>query len=205
MQPWATTPPENHKVYQLSDGLVFIHETAEITAECAIGRFSYISKFSAIGGKYPVKIGNFCSIAPELYCITAESHQTIYPTMSPLNMLLGLDLGYPEAVEKPQGVTLGHDVWIGHQVRLMPGITIGNGVAVGARAVVTKDLEPYGIYAGVPARLVRMRFSDPVIAALQDIKWWDWPTEKIMRNKAFFDLKLTEIEDVADIYSAIVD
>ncbi len=125
--------------------------------------------------------------------------------MSPLNMLLGLDLGYPEAVEKPQGVTLGHDVWIGHQVRLMPGITIGNGVAVGARAVVTKDLEPYGIYAGVPARLVRMRFSDPVIAALQDIKWWDWPTEKIMRNKAFFDLKLTEIEDVADIYSAIVD
>ncbi len=205
MPSWISTPPEDYAAYQNGDSFCYVHETAKISAPVTIGRFSYISSYSLIGGVYPVRIGNFCSIAPEFYCWTRETHETAYATTSPLTSLLGMELGYSEIVEKPEGITIGNDVWFGNQVRLTPGITVGNGVVVGARAVVTKDLEPYGIYAGVPARLIKMRFSDPVIAALQDIQWWDWPTEKILRNTAFFSLKLTEIEDTAEIYRAIVD
>ena len=77
---------------------------------------------------------------------------------------------------------IGNDVWIGYEAVIMQGVTIGDGATIGTRAVVTKDVPPYSIVGGVPARPIRKRFSDEVIAQLLEIKWWDWPDEKIKEN-----------------------
>ena len=79
-------------------------------------------------------------------------------------------------------IVIGNDVWIGYEAVVMAGVTIGDGAIIGARAVVTKDVPPYTIVGGVPARKIRRRFSDNVIARLLELKWWDWPAERIQRN-----------------------
>lgn len=77
---------------------------------------------------------------------------------------------------------IGNDVWIGYEAVILSGVTIGDGAVVGARAVVTKDVPPYTIVGGVPASKIRRRFSDETISRLLDLKWWEWPTERIAQN-----------------------
>lgn len=74
---------------------------------------------------------------------------------------------------------VGHDVWLGHEAAIMPGVTIGSGAIVAARSVVARDVPPFAVVAGNPARVVRMRFSDDVIADLLAIAWWNWPVEQV--------------------------
>jgi virginiamycin A acetyltransferase len=116
-----------------------------------------------------------------------------------------MELSYPHIIDQPQGVKIGNDVSIEQQVRLMPGVSIGDGAVVKARAVVTRNLEPYGIYGGIPARLIKKRCKDSIVAALLDIKWWNWPVDKILRNARFFDLQLEKIVDKNILYLSIVD
>jgi virginiamycin A acetyltransferase len=77
---------------------------------------------------------------------------------------------------------IGHDVWIGNSATIMQGVKIGNGAIIGTNALVTKDVEPYTIVGGNPARVIRKRFDDETINLLQEISWWDWPIEKISRH-----------------------
>jgi virginiamycin A acetyltransferase len=77
---------------------------------------------------------------------------------------------------------IGNDVWIGLEALIISGITIGDGALIGARAVVTKDVFPYAIVGGNPAKKIRKRFDDKTIKDLLEIKWWDWDAEKIFRN-----------------------
>ena len=76
-------------------------------------------------------------------------------------------------------IVIGNDVWIGYEAMILSGVTIGDGAIIGTRAVVTKDVPPYTIVGGVPARMIRKRFSDEDVKTLQEMKWWDWPVEKI--------------------------
>lgn len=76
-------------------------------------------------------------------------------------------------------IIIGNDVWIGYEAVILPGVTIGDGAVIGCRAVVTKDIPPYTIVGGVPAKPIRKRFDEETIKELQKIKWWDWPEEKI--------------------------
>lgn len=87
----------------------------------------------------------------------------------------------PHLVSKGDTI-IGSDVWIGNSVTIMPGIKIGDGAVIGTNATVTKDVEPYGIVAGNPAKLLRKRFDDETISFLLELKWWDWPIEKIGEN-----------------------
>ena len=77
---------------------------------------------------------------------------------------------------------IGSDVWIGYEAVIMAGVTIGDGAVIGTRAVVTRDVPPYTIVGGIPARPIKKRFSEEIIASLLEIRWWDWPKDKIMRN-----------------------
>lgn len=84
---------------------------------------------------------------------------------------------------KTQGdIIIGNDVWIGYETLIMSGVTIGDGAIIGARAVVTKDVPPYTIVAGVPAKPIRRRFHDEVIETLQSAQWWNWEKERIEKN-----------------------
>ena len=79
-------------------------------------------------------------------------------------------------------IVIGNDVWIGYEAVILSGVTIGDGAVIGARAVVTKDVPPYTIVGGVPAKPIRMRFPEEVVAALQKLQWWNWPRERIAKN-----------------------
>lgn len=98
----------------------------------------------------------------------------------------GWESAAPEPGDLPyKGDTcVGNDVWIGYDCLIMPGVTIGNGAIISSRSVVVSDVPAYSIVGGNPAKVIRQRFSDEVIAELEKIAWWDWPPEKVTQNLA---------------------
>ncbi len=140
---------------------------------------------------YPVngdrlKIGKFCSIAcGAKFLFTSGNHsmQSLSTYTFPIFYEeWGLDgKAIRSAWDNKGDIVLGNDVWIGYEAVILSGVTIGDGAIVGARAVVTKDVPPYTIVAGVPARPIRKRFDEETIAKLQALRWWDWDEEKIKR------------------------
>lgn len=92
-------------------------------------------------------------------------------------------------------IIIGNDVWIGYEAVIMAGVTIGDGAIIGARAVVTKDVSPYTIVGGIPAKSIRKRYSEETIALLTELKWWDWPEERIAKNiKAIQNGRLDQLK-----------
>jgi virginiamycin A acetyltransferase len=87
-----------------------------------------------------------------------------------------------EAWDNKGDIVIGNDVWIGYEAVIMAGVHIGDGAIIGTRAVVTKDVPPYTVVGGVPAKKIRLRFDDSIIEDLQKIRWWDWDPGKISEN-----------------------
>ena len=132
----------------------------------------------------PIEIGNFCSIARNVSIHGFLHDPRRVSTHFIGRNLLGRDIAN-EIVTK--GVTrIGHDVWIGAGVHVMAGVTIGNGAVIGAGSVVSRDIPPYGIAVGSPARVLRFRFDEATIARLQDSRWWEWSHEKIRAKADLF-------------------
>lgn len=98
----------------------------------------------------------------------------------------GTSFSTKDAVEESQTSRVGHDVWIGANVFIKSGINIGNGAIVAAGAVVMKDVAPYAIVGGVPAKEIRKRYTDEDIAILEDIQWWNWPVEYLSEAVLLF-------------------
>ena len=95
----------------------------------------------------------------------------------------GLDVSHiKDAWDNKGDIVIGNDVWIGYDAVIMSGVKIGDGAIIGTRAAVTKDVPPYTIVGGIPAKVIRKRFSNDTISKLLEIKWWDWPAEKIQAN-----------------------
>jgi Hexapeptide repeat of succinyl-transferase len=97
-------------------------------------------------------------------------------------------------------VTIGHDVWIGHGAIVMPGLSIGHGAVVAAGAVVTKNVEPYAVVAGVPARRIKWRFEKTIRERIIQLTWWDWPQEKLAL--AIPDMQALSIEAFLEKWEA---
>lgn len=87
-----------------------------------------------------------------------------------------------DAWDNKGDIVIGNDVWIGYEAVILAGVTIGDGAIIGARAVVTKDVPPYTVVGGVPAKPIKLRFSEETISSLLKLQWWNWPEEKIARN-----------------------
>lgn len=131
-------------------------------------------------------IGKFCAIARGVQFLMNGGNHDLHGFSSYPFFIFGNGWecaapGDPGAGNKGDTV-IGHDVWIGYQATILPGVSIGNGAVIGAKAVVSRDVPPYAIVAGNPARVVRYRFDAETIATLQQISWWNWPAEKITRN-----------------------
>ena len=141
---------------------------------------------------YPVngdklKIGKFCSIAcGAKFIFTSANHSLKSLSTYPFPIFFeewGLGVqNITSAWDNKGDIIIGNDVWIGYEAMILSGVTIGDGAIIGTRAVVTKDVPPYTIVGGVPAKTIRKRFSDDTIAALLQISWWDWPEEKIKQH-----------------------
>ncbi|RUX22202.1 CatB-related O-acetyltransferase [Mesorhizobium sp. M2A.F.Ca.ET.037.01.1.1] len=130
----------------------------------------------------PLRVGAFCSVAGRVLFICSGHHPTASATTFPIYSRL---LKQPEPIaedSKPAGITVGNDVWIGNGAMILPGVEIGDGAVVGAGAVVTKNVPPYAIVGGSPARLIRYHFSQDVISKLLAIQWWRWDDGKVKRE-----------------------
>lgn len=143
---------------------------------------------------YPINhdklvIGKFCSIACGVkFLFNSANHTQASLSTYPFPIFFEeWDLtiqNVATAWDNKGDIVIGNDVWIGYEAVIMAGVTIGDGAIIGTRAVVTKDVPPYAIVGGVPATIIRKRFSDDVISTLLTVKWWDWPDEKIKRHIA---------------------
>ncbi len=132
-------------------------------------------------------IGKFCSIAcgaKFLFNCANHALNSLSTYTFPLfYQEWGLDKeNITQAWNNKGDIVLGNDVWIGFEAVILAGVTIGDGAIVGARAVVTKDVPPYTIVGGVPAKSIRKRFSQEVITRLEKLRWWDWPENRIRQN-----------------------
>ena len=149
----------------------------------------------------PVKliIGKYCSIAHgALFLSSVVNHHMDGFSTYPFPVFWGEEAGYDYYYPEKGDTVIGHNVWIGCEAVIMPGVTIGDGAIIGTRAVVTKDVAPYSVVAGNPAREIRLRFPQEVIAALMKIKWWNWPHEEVLRNAATITGKdIKKLEAVA--------
>jgi acetyltransferase-like isoleucine patch superfamily enzyme len=173
-----------------------------------IGRQTYLSGHSLLRGKDALKIGAFTSIAEGLYLNTsADLHPYEYASL--INFAaerrcrgdgLSMDISFGQIESLKTGISIGSDVWIGRNVRIFSGARVADGCVIAERSLVRGDTEPYGIYAGIPAKLKKFRFSGKVIASLLDMKWWNWSNECLLRNKRLFSTNLASFDgDPADL------
>lgn len=134
-------------------------------------------------------IGKFCSFGSNVFIIS-QDHLKTAVTTHPFLFKPGFGV-VDEDMREPHHIEIGNDVWIGYHATILPGVSkIGDGAIIAAGSVVTHDVPPYSVVAGVPAKTVKFRFSDDVISELLRIKWWDWPEEKIFSNfEEFYDVE----------------
>jgi phosphonate metabolism protein (transferase hexapeptide repeat family) len=173
-----------------------------VLIETTLGDYSY-----AVNDVHIIytEIGKFCSIA---------SHARINPGNHPLERAALHHFTYRSRQfgfgaddddffdwRRHSKVTIGHDVWIGHAAVIMPGVNLDTGVAVGAGAVVTKDVPPFTVVAGIPAKPIRQRFSKDIQSALLRIGWWDWERDRL--QTALSDFRTLDATEFAQKYDPI--
>ena len=141
---------------------------------------------------YPVNhdklvIGKFCSIAcGARFIFNSANHAMTSLSTYPFPLFFeewGLERkNVTDSWDNKGDIVIGNDVWIGYEAVIMAGVSVGDGAIIGTRALVTKDVPPYTIVGGVPAKAIRKRFSEETISSLLEIKWWNWSKERIAEN-----------------------
>lgn len=168
--------------------------------DAEIGDYSYVIRDSEI---WCARIGKFANIASHSR-INATNHPTWRASLHHFSYRAG---DYWDDAEneteffdwrRSNMVIIGHDVWIGHGATILPGVKVGNGAVIGSGAVVSRDVEPYTIVGGVPAKLIRRRFPEEIGARLDRLAWWDWSHAAL--RAALDDFRTLEIEAFLDRY-----
>lgn len=148
-----------------------------------IGRGTYggsvsVHHFTVNGG---LKVGAYCSFAAEVEILLGGNHRHDWVTTYPFPNRDARYAHLPPSAATRGDIVIGNDVWVGRGAMILSGVKIGDGAVIAARAVISRDVEPYAIVGGNPAKHIRFRFSPEQIAALQRIAWWDWPEPRVDR------------------------
>jgi phosphonate metabolism protein (transferase hexapeptide repeat family) len=174
-----------------------VHSTAEVV-QSTLGRYTEVADRSRVHestlrdysyimqdcGVWCATIGKFSNIAAAVR-INATNHPTWRATLHHFTYRASdywADAAHEEdffAWRRANAVTIGHDTWLGHGVTILPGVTVGDGAVIGAGAVVSKDVAPYTIVGGVPARPIRPRFPGAIAERFQALAWWDWDHDRL--------------------------
>lgn len=161
-----------------------------------IGDYSYVSSNCVM---YNTSIGKFCSIAADVK-VGLGKHPTDFISTSPVfystHKQCGKSFTDKSLFKEGEPTSIGNDVWIGTNVIVLDGVKIGDGAIIGAGSVVTQNIEPYTIVAGIPAKEIRKRFPEEVIEQLKALKWWDWEEEKLIRNVTLFQRGDFNLKDI---------
>lgn len=136
--------------------------------------------FDFIAGRHCIAIGKGCSLAESLTLVVDLNHHYNGVFQGAIEMLQ--EAGHDWKLRRKGTILIQNDVWVGHGATIMNGVTLHNGCVVGTNAMVTKDVPPYAIVGGNPARIIRYRFDEEIIDGLQKIAWWDWP-DKLIRER----------------------
>ncbi len=149
-----------------------------------VGRYTYgVPEIDVYkNSERKVTIGSFCSISKNVRIITGGIHPSDWISTFPIRDFVGVDIPYDGMPTSKGEIFIGHDVWIGTGVTILSSVTIGPGAIIASGSIVTKDIQPYAIAAGIPAKVIRYRFSEQQIIELLKIKWWEWDIEKIKSN-----------------------
>ena len=161
----------------------FVAPRAEIGRRTRINAPSHLER---------CEIGSYCAIGGRLV-VRSQNHHTEFLNMQ--EWAQHVVVGGRSVVGARAGeVRIGHGVWIGDSVIVLPGVTIGNGAVIGAGSVVTRSVPAYAVAAGNPARVLRMRFPDEVVALLEGLEWWTWSDEELRAHRELFELDLTRAD-----------
>ena len=177
--------PSNHIINSKLEGNNIIASNSYLQ-DVILGKFSYVSCESQIN---LVELGRFCSVGPYLLSGYGDhptkfvsSHPSFFSTLNQC----GTTFSSQDYFEERKPIVIGNDVWIGARVFIKDGVRIGNGAIIAAGAVVVKDVPDYAIVGGIPAKLIRFRFSHEVIEQLIAIQWWNWSVERLRLAQPFF-------------------
>lgn len=196
--------PDHAKVYPRTGDLQTVYLKNVVDGPAVqIGEFTIYNDFvrdprdfqkNNVLYHYPINhdrlvIGKYCSIACGARFLFNSANHTMRSlstyTFPIFYEAWGHHMSPAEAWDNKGDIVIGNDVWIGYEAVILAGVTIGDGAIVGARAVVTKDVPPYTIVGGVPARPIRRRFSDKTVDTLLQLRWWDWPDEQVAEGMQF--------------------
>lgn len=193
--------PDKTKLYpRLGDTQTIYLKNAVQDERIQIGDFTIYNDFihdprdfqkNNVFYHYPInqdklKIGKFCSIACGVkFLMNSANHSLNSLSTYPFPIFYeewSHGMSPKKAWDNKGNIVIGNDVWIGYEAIILAGVTIGDGAIIGTRAVVTKDVPPYTIVGGIPAKAIRLRFPKKDIEQLLELKWWDWSIEKISEN-----------------------
>jgi len=192
------TIPDSKKIYpRIGDTQIVYLKNVIENPNIEIGDFTFYNDFvrdprdfqkNSVLYHYPINndkliIGKFCSIACGVKFLMNSANHTLN-SLSSYTFPIFYDewehgISAKESWDNKGDIVIGNDVWIGFEAVVLAGVTIGDGAIIGTRAVVTKDIPPYTIAGGIPAKPIRKRFPDNDITSLLALRWWDWPADKI--------------------------
>jgi acetyltransferase-like isoleucine patch superfamily enzyme len=149
-----------------------------------VGRYTYGKPVIDVyeNSERKIFIGSFCSISKNVRIITGGIHPTNWVSTFPIRDYVGVDIPYDGMPTSNGEINIGNDVWIGTGVTIMSGVNIGHGAVIASGSIVTRDIPDYSISAGIPAKVVKYRFTETQISSLLKICWWNWDIQKIKDN-----------------------